>query len=626
MKIKKVFSYFLLLTFLFLLSNNNSYSIISKNHNSVSEMSVKVNPGKTISYRINSLSFDLNKSGINDQLEQINFDFSGDLSNSILYAKVLNIDEKLLSYWNPSTGTIIEGMNQIVEVASGIILSNPITLIIEGYEVELTAGAGFPISFLFNELTLFNLTGTSFDFLPLPLFLSDDWAAHESTIQLIANGLSVTNSPNEFTININQQDVAQQTETTGALTWRKDDGMFLKGSLNYQDSVSKIDFFNIDLLLREETNDLLPDVLTGDSAKIVLSDSRFDYLLSSSADISLIDNDLLSFQNDLADATGQTLLDLSITEIQGTKYKANIERYNANTKLLEQQEDFWFSSFGKYPQSALLSPLIDPFVSFGNIPNEISLGPFITPDWDIYNSWDQRLSSIQQISNVELEFLDIKSLFPSLINIQPFFFDELYKIIDKYDESTFDEINSGKTKVTLVDISLSFSTTDVFGDVYSSIFDVNYFIDIQHNWTDNTLNNHIYEATYDGKSSVLVEYGHSDSKTRLIRTQTETSMNYVWAKDINGVNQGVSNLTLTDFYLDFKIDYVLVTRPPPEDITTDTTLETTKTEPDTTEPDQSQPTSSSPGFTSSAPGFTIGLTLFSIMVISIVIGNRRRKQ
>ncbi len=351
----------------------------------VAQATVGATPGTLVKYQVDS--FYVNFDALTGEPGLISY--TGDLAGSILYAKVINVGNEEVTFWDPSTNSYVTTSDPIVDLAAGLILKNAITFNVNGSTVTLPAGAGYPVPFIFGSVTRFNVSSwEGMGILPLPLYLNSEWDTHEATVDL-ADGVSAVRTTSEFIISVNMQ--GGDTLFDGDLTWRLSDGLFTQAAFsitNTTDSTTYIDF-KVSLL---DTQIITVDLLAGTNATLSVDVASAQY--SATGDAAGPDTDE-AFANFTA-MQGKDVFKLQILETQGMYYKARTWAYDEPTDALVLEGDYWYHSFGIYPFGPLTAMDAMPFSdSPGMVPREGTfLGPFSSPDIEIYEAWMTAFSNL----------------------------------------------------------------------------------------------------------------------------------------------------------------------------------------------------------------------------------------
>ncbi len=351
----------------------------------VAQATVGATPGTLIKYQVDS--FYVNFDGLTGEPGLISY--TGDFTGSILYAKVINVGNEEVTFWDPSTSSYVTTQDPIVDLAAGMILKNAITFNVNGSTVSLPAGAGYPVPFIFGTVTRFNVSDWSgMSIMPLPLYLNSEWDTHEATVDL-ADGVSAVRTTSEFIVSVNVQDFDILLD--GDLTWRLSDGLFTQASFTISNTTSSATYldFKVSLL---STQDITVDLAVDTNATLSVDVASVQYAAYGDAAGPETDE---AFANFTA-MQGKDILKLQILETQGMYYKARTWAYDEPTDALILKGDYWYHSFGIYPFGPLTNADGMAFNTFtGMVPREGTfLGPFSSPDMEIYESWMTAFSNL----------------------------------------------------------------------------------------------------------------------------------------------------------------------------------------------------------------------------------------
>ena len=350
----------------------------------VAQATVGATPGTLVKYQVDSFYVDFDALTGEPGL----ISYTGDFAGSTLYAKVINVGNEEVTFWDPSTNSYVTTSDPIVDLAVGLILKNAMTFNVNGSTVALPAGAGYPVPFIFGSVTRFNVSSWSgMGIIPIPLFLNSEWDTHEATVDL-ADGVSAVRTTSEFIVSVNFQ--GGDILFDGDLTWRLSDGLFTQAALTISNTTSSTTYldFKVSLL---NTQVVTVDLEVDTNATLSVDVASAQYAAYGDAAGPETDE---AFANFTA-TQGKDILKLQILETQGMYYKARTWVYDEPTDALVLEGDYWYHSFGVYPFGPLTGAEAMPFSMNGMVPRESTfLGPFSSPDMEIYEAWMTAFSNL----------------------------------------------------------------------------------------------------------------------------------------------------------------------------------------------------------------------------------------
>jgi hypothetical protein len=574
----------------------------------------------------------LDLTGVSDEFDANNsLSVTGGLEGSQIYVKVLDKNHENMSYWDGTSQMV--GDMPTVDIATGIILGQAITVnaTIEGTSVVETvpAGMGLPIPFIFSTSTMFNVSMQNADpFLPIPLVLNNDFDLHELIFTQLASqvpsgSLTVLNDASQFKVSLVDVEVDENASLVldGFVSYKKPSGIAQEVNLMLTNSTTAEVLIDIDMdLTREEYRPL--DINVGDKFELTITDAGLDATTFGFPE----DEDPQGLINEInANATaeiGETLISFEVVEVDGLYYSISgnltageeFETFPENDGL---RNDIWMVGFGRIGPGMLI-PTEDPARTFETYWDEdlgddvvtdqvvpvrqrALPGPFMTPDDDIYASWDATLlAGVERFDEViDLALSLLESETDNIILASSATDDPI--ITPSFSSLTDANGYAGWTLGLDVDFALWENDTQVYDDGFGG-----QIVDQRFYWTNIT-----------GSASVSLKY--SDGKmTELSLTASGQVDRYEYNDTHVNFDGGI---TLTELKVVITGTYTpaVVETTETSDTSITDTSDTTDTSTDsTTGTDTSNETPALP-----VPGFEIALTFLSMLGFAFVV--RRRK-
>jgi hypothetical protein len=611
----------------------------------VGTLDATVEAGDTYWYQISEFpSFDdlLNLGGDPGFNETNYLNITSGLEGSMIYAKVMDLNEEEMSYWDGSN-VVDNAMLPTVDISTGLITGSAIDfeIMVDGNLTTgtLPAGMGLPLPMIFGTATQFNVSSVPDFLLPAPLVLNDDYAFHETIInqlelQLQSGALFITNDNSQFKVQADNVVIggdAADIRLNGFVSYNKPSGLLQEINVDVTNTTSGVDLINIDIdLVKEEHTPL--DVLVGDTFELEVDYAGFTYSgLGNAADPEFT-NDLDNIQGNMTNAIGNILIEFEVVEVDGLYYSVQGSLYNDTgaridfPEMEENRTDFWFAGFGRYGPGMPI-PTGDPARTIDErwiedpedmidggyyewlttpIRQRALPGPVVTPDWEIYSAWDLSLGFVAQ-----------------------FYQETGIKLLQLLEETT-DDVQIFSSTSDDPDLSITFTGGQNADDSYS--WDLNVDADVGL-WVNDTYTDYYWNGTHDveethtritqiavdGDANVGVDY---DEDGRL--TQMAASANFV----LNVTNwnathlEGSGEITVNDLGVTLVATHTLVDRPVDTSNTSDTsgTSDTSDTSDssDTTDDGATTPQVDLPGFEL----FAVSISLLGM--VTIMTRMRRR--
>lgn len=563
------------LTFLLLVSATTNVSPVHAVPN------VGVNPGDLLKYKVNSFTFDTVAFEMSDKIN-----YTGDLTGTTLWVKVLDVNNMLVEYWDPSSGSMVSGDDPIVDISTGIILAKSITLHTEAGDVVLPAGSGFMLPFLFGSVTRFNVSESNLpsSIIPIPVILNDDWNSHEATLSAV-DGITVTQTSNEFIIdlNVNSDD---SVKISGTLTYDKAvAGTLLSGSISITNTTTNDVYFNLNIERTSITN-TKSTILVGDQGKLFFENADITYTATGDAD----NPDVHNVMNNITNMEGKDVLKMTVKDTSGLYYLASVETYNFDTEALESSGDYWFNAFGVIPFGPynVHGDAEQVNSSYNAIPSDVSvIGLFTSPDFEIYSSLYQTLGSLS--SDVIIDFLqfmantnsDSNTTFASTTSDTP-----NITITSSIDDTATELLVSSTIDFDIV-------ITDVYVETWSETVN-----NVQYNYSETCKDVTILK----GHLSVSLSYLKEDpARFNYLKLTGNALVNNTYAENDTINDNG--QIVFSNINLKLSASYDLVQRPTSATTTASTTSATTPQ--------------------LALPGMTTSIAIFSLSLIALVVYKRR---
>ena len=589
----KIMPISLLLTFVLLVSVSTNVAPVH------AVPTVGVIPGDLLQYQVSKFSFDTVALEISDA-----FNYSGNLAPSTLWVKILDVKNMPVTYWDPTSGSMVTGQDPIVDVTVGAILGNDVTLHTEAGDILLPSGSGMPIPFLFGTVTRFNASMDNMpeSILPIPVVLNNDWNSHEATLEGV-DGISVTQTSSEFIIQIHIEGDGNVV-TDGSITYDKVTAGILKSAqVSVTNSSTSETYLDISLNIDQILN-LKSTILPGDKAKLKADSIDFTYQAFGDAD----SPDTYNVLNNITQLDGKDLIKINVKDTTGLYYLASLEVYDVENKTMVSVGDHWFNAFGIIP--------FGPINHYGDFP-EVSpaapmpprdasfIGFFTSPDFHIYHSW---FNSLQVLSS------------DSLAN----FFEFLEIATQGYWENvSFYSSNSDK-----INVNITSSSTDTATELTLSAT-IDFDIIVNDTWREE---NHYYDAnnnehvnttfyteitSFTGSLTFAISY-FKDDPVRLNYISTAGNLDIKVDEYTNGTQTSSGQLKFNNIDIKLGAYYDLVPR---ATNTTSSTTSSNNTSSTTSSNNTSGTTTTSPALP--LPGMTGLVTISSLAMIALVIYRKR---
>jgi hypothetical protein len=380
--------------------------------------------------------------------------------------------------------------------------------------------------------------------------------------------------------------------------------------------------------------------MVGDTFELTVDTAGFDYAVSGSADNSEFTSGLDAVKGNMTNAVGNVLIEYEVVAVDGLYYSVQGSVFNDTSprmplpEMTENHTDFWFAGFGRYGPGMPI-PTGDPARTIDerwvDDPNSMEggyyiwptiatreralPGPVVTPDWDIYSSWDLTLGFVAQFyQETGIKLLQILEDVTDDVRIF---------------SSTSDDPNLSITFTGGQNADDSYSwDLDVAADVGIWVNDTYYgefYNTTSMQWEENTSEVYVdtFQVSVDGSANVGVDYDKDGRLTQMGASASfvlnVTQWNATHLEESGEVS--ISNLGVT-----LSATHTLVDRP---STTTDSSSTDTSGTSDTSNTDGTNTDTSSDGATTpelNLPGFEfIAVTLSLLGMVTMVTRFRRRE-
>lgn len=369
---------------------------------------VHAQPGATVWYEVDA--FTLSANLLTEMEDEGSVDIDIDLAGSDIFAKILWVGEVSDEYGNAA---------QVVDVIMGARLGagQSITALDpdEGdiiTEITLPEGAGMFIPIGVSMATDFSETLDDMNmdrpWLPVPLYLSDDWAGHLLDLSGV-EGVTPNDGAEYFTVAVDIDD--DEIVLNGNAEWRKSDGVLYSVNLHVEDPADSTMYIDFGFSLNEIESPTLLPISVGDVLTYGLESAAWDG--SFSGDFADGQEGFDEAKAEIEDFVGNDIIQFTITDIEGLYYEADIHVYDeAIGGLVLEEEGVWFNGFsnpdtffyalafaavfdiGAMPQLPTEYGIEQSVKDFGPGAEAIPMGPVSVPDWEIYNSVSLTIEAI----------------------------------------------------------------------------------------------------------------------------------------------------------------------------------------------------------------------------------------
>ena len=367
-----------------------------------------------------------------------------DLSGSTLAVKVMGVDAD--GYYSLNGYVILGKTIEIPfpNVTEGIPIEIPLTdnvtaeiTDVFGDTFQLPAGVGIgvaaPIPYSYGS-DLLELYDDGFDDFPgIPFYLDPgEWNEYEAMLKdletdLTGRGINidvdVTSEGDEFAVDFDTGQVPTPVgniEFQITVVWHRTGpfaGVFksILGSIEVAAST-----FEVEISFEKKRHNPLPqEIIDEETISLKMLDGSLDYNATGfllDQKLSPVITTLTGFEDNLADAVNETIVEYDITSVRGCYYRATQQSYDANTQTLKTvEDDLWRNGFLGFPQEKILTS--GPWSSWsfnfsvGLVP---VIAPGITPDWDMWLATAASISTIQEFVETTINSDDAKAAYADM--------------------------------------------------------------------------------------------------------------------------------------------------------------------------------------------------------------------
>ncbi|MHA2251763.1 MAG: hypothetical protein ACXAD7_15470 [Candidatus Kariarchaeaceae archaeon] len=402
----------------------------------VGELSDDVIAGNNYWYSITSFPSLQDLIDLGEDDGNVTLTATGGLQGAEIYAKVISVQDEVLSYWDGSH--ITSSFQPTVDIAAGLITGSPIELTANDSETTLTtnlpAGIGLPIPVIFGMSTQFNISNSPMGLLPVPLILNNDYDLHHTVAkqleQLGGGGIvTVTNDASQFKVELDSLRLGNETTdplADGLISWRKSDGALQEINVLLTDGPDTLADIDIDL---DRVEYVGLELEVGDKYSISVDEASMSpatYRFNPQDDPI---NALVDVKEGMEGAVDTKLFEFEVMEIDDLYYRVEGSLWNGSELVPVPDPndpnniDVWMVGFGK-----LFPPVPLPGAAFGNLGNQAQRlgslpGPIVTKDWKIYAAWDKTMGYVFEtgviafleiLEEIDVGFADDVDLFSSI--------------------------------------------------------------------------------------------------------------------------------------------------------------------------------------------------------------------
>lgn len=403
----------------------------------VGSLSSDVKAGDVYWYDITSFpSFQsiIDTFGVNDEGGDTTIAVSGGIEGSRIYAKVLGTHLENMDYWDGSN--MVTAVVPTVDLSIGMITGSPITVDLNVNGTITTtiipAGIGLPLPVIFGTTTYFNVSYVQEVLLPVPLFLNDDYATHETQFTQLATqiggggSLTVINDASQFRVDADlTMDENATVDVIGFASWAKTNGMLQELNFEFYNTSTSQTIFDIDIDLDVDAKVNTPvAVEVGDTFSYTITDASFGFDTSGFPPEEDFPGVLTSIQNNFTAYEGMTVAEFEVIEVDQMYYRVTGEIYNetdgSTFTIPDAGNEIWMVGFGKIGPGMPMNMLIgsdfgddggddggdgggDPglglntFLSADEVRLHVSPGFVTSKDYDIYSAWDKTMNYVVSV-------------------------------------------------------------------------------------------------------------------------------------------------------------------------------------------------------------------------------------